>query len=148
MKHGYFGVGVERCKNAFNWGSLFRTANIFGASFIFTIGQRFREQASDTMRTERHLPLFTYKNIKEFNDNRPYNCKLIGVERYGSAHSLVNFIHPERCMYILGPEDGSLSRETISLCQDLVRIPGEVSLNLSVAGSIVLYDRIAKNGGL
>lgn len=32
-------------------------------------------------------------------------------------------------------------------CADVVQIPGEFSLNVSVAGSIVLYDRLLKNGG-
>ena len=38
-------------------------------------------------------------------------------------------------------------QEALEHCADVVQIPGEFSLNVSVAGSIVLYDRLLKNGG-
>lgn len=38
MKRGYFGIGVYHSKNADNIGTLWRSAAIFGADFIFTNG--------------------------------------------------------------------------------------------------------------
>ena len=54
--------------------------------------------------------------------------------------------HPERAVYLLGSETDGLSPEALEHCADVVQIPGEFSLNVSVAGSIVLYDRLLKNG--
>ena len=62
---GYFGIGVYHAKKDVNIGTLWRSAYIFGASFIFTIGRRFPKQASDTVKAFRHIPLFEYQTIEE-----------------------------------------------------------------------------------
>ncbi len=35
---GYFGIGIEGSSKPMNAGNLFRSANAFGASFVFTVG--------------------------------------------------------------------------------------------------------------
>jgi tRNA(Leu) C34 or U34 (ribose-2'-O)-methylase TrmL len=62
-----------------------------------------------------------------------------------AATDLVDFIHPERACYVFGPENGSLSAETIERCERSVRIPTNLSLSLGASVNIVLYDRLAKN---
>lgn len=42
MKRGYFGIGIYHTKNVLNVGTLWRSAHNFGASFIFTVGMRYR----------------------------------------------------------------------------------------------------------
>ena len=143
-KNGYFGIGCLNMKNSINYGTLFRTAQLMNADFIFLIGRRFKKQASDTMKSYRHIPLFEYKNFKDFNDHRPYDCKLIGIELSNNATLLSDFEHPKRACYLLGAEDNGLTNEAIDSCQEIVYLLGEMSLNVSVAGSIVLYDRIQK----
>ena len=44
---GYFGIGILNNKTKFNIGTLYRSAFIFGASFIYTIGRRYTGQHSD-----------------------------------------------------------------------------------------------------
>ena len=141
---GYYGIGVECMKNVTNYGTLFRTANIFGASFIFMIGKRFRKQSSDTLRSERHMPLFEYTSFDDFNAHRPYDCPLIGIEMHETAIPLDKFDHPQTAMYLLGAEDNGLTKNALSCCQNIIIIPVECSLNVAVAGSIVMYDRITK----
>ena len=70
---GYFGVGILHGKNVLNFGTLFRTAQILQADFLFTIGKRFERQASDTMKSWRHIPVFEYKNFDEFKEHLPYD---------------------------------------------------------------------------
>jgi len=142
--NGYFGIGCWNMKHDHNYGTLFRTAQVFGADFIFFIGTRFKKQASDTMQSWRHIPLFVYKDFPEFNANRPFGCRLIGIEMSDNATPLKDFEHPEQAAYLLGSEDIGLSHNVLNLCQDVVYLPGEKSLNVAVAGSIVLYDRITK----
>ena len=91
---GYFGIGCLNMKTAENYGTLFRTAQILGADFIFLIGSRFKRQASDTMKSWKHLPLFEYKDFKDFNNHRPYDCPLIGIELLENATPLSEFKHP------------------------------------------------------
>lgn len=141
---GYFGIGCLNMKTSMNYGTLFRTAQIFGADFIFLIGSRFKPQATDTMKSFRHIPTFVYTDFKDFNDHRPYGCRLIGIELIESATRLCDFNHPKQACYLLGAEDNGLTKQAIDHCEEIIYLPGERSLNVAVAGSIVLYDRITK----
>lgn len=143
-QHGYFGIGCLNMKTSMNYGTLFRTAQIMGADFIFLIGSRFKRQASDTMKSWRHLPLFEYDNFADFQKHRPYSCKLVGIELIESATPIGDFKHPKQACYLLGAEDNGLTKEAVEACQEIIYLPGERSLNVSIAGSIVLYDRITK----
>lgn len=138
---GYFGIGIENTKTAVNVGTLWRSAQIFGAAFLFTIGRRYVQQASDTLKSWRHMPLYTYDSFDTFYAQMPYDCQLIGVELDERASSLERFTHPQRCVYLLGAEDHGLSAEARRRCHRLVQLPGDHCLNVAVAGSIVLYHR-------
>ena len=76
----------------------------------------------------------------------PKGCKLVGVEITDDADDLPNFVHPIQAMYILGPEKGSLSPETIQKCDFIIKIPTKFSLNVAIAGAIVMYDRLKTIG--
>ena len=143
-QRGYFGIGVYHIKNELNIGTLWRSANIFGASFIYTIGKRYKAQSSDTMKTTKHIPIYHYVDFDDFYHHMPKDCRLVGVEIIENATDIINYIHPERSIYLLGAEDNGLPNEIINRCHDLIMIPGDYSLNVSVAGSIVIYDRLSK----
>ena len=115
-----------------------------GASFIFTIGKRYSKQASDTMQSYRHIPLYNYETFDDFCKSLPYDCQLIGIELDDKSIPIKDFKHPERCVYLLGAEDIGLSKEAISKCNKLIQLHGEYCMNVSVAGSIAMYDRIIK----
>lgn len=141
---GYFGIGIENTKTELNIGTLWRSAKILNASFIFTIGKRYKKQASDTLKAYRHIPFYQYDTFTEFYGMIPYDCKLIGVELDERANQINNFIHPERAIYLLGSEDNGISKEALGKCHAIVQLPGEYCLNVAVAGSIVMYDRFIK----
>jgi len=145
MARGYFGIGLANMKTEVNYGTLFRSANCFGADFIFMVGRRFKRQSSDTMRSERHIPLFEFSNWGAFFGSIPLSCQPIAIEITEDAKSLCEFSHPERAIYILGPEDGTLSDDVLRRCVVTLQIPTSHCLNLAVAGSIVMYDRISKS---
>ncbi|MFH7439550.1 TrmH family RNA methyltransferase, partial [Pseudomonas syringae pv. tagetis] len=52
--------------------------------------------------------------------------------------------HPDRALYIFGPEDGSLDQEIPDWCEDVVYIPTEGCMNLAATVNVVLYHRMAK----
>lgn len=141
---GYFGIGILNGKTQVNYGTLFRTAQIWNAAFVFTIGRRYKIQCSDTMKSFRHVPTYNFADFGQFNKNRSYDCRLIGIEILPDSIPLSRFVHPERACYLLGAEDSGLTKEAIEKCQAIVSIPGDRCLNVAVAGSIVLYDRITK----
>lgn len=127
-----------------NIGTLWRSATIFGASFIFTIGKRYKRQSSDVLKSYRHIPLFHYDTFDDFYKGLPYDCQLIGVELDDKAVPIKSFTHPQRCVYLLGAEDNGLTREAIDKCHKIIQLPGCFCLNVSTAGGIVMYDRTNK----
>lgn len=139
---GYCGIGIYGTKTASNVGTLWRSAGLMGASFIFTIGHRYPKQASDTIKAWKHIPLYQYDSFDEFQV--PKECDLIGVEQVVRSKPLPSFVHPERAVYLLGAEDTGLPAEVVGRCRSVVEIPSERCLNVAVAGSIVLYDRRTK----
>jgi tRNA G18 (ribose-2'-O)-methylase SpoU len=44
-------------------------------------------------------------------------------------------------VYLLGAEDHGMTKKAMEKCHHLVKFKSEKSLNVSVAGSIILYDR-------
>jgi tRNA G18 (ribose-2'-O)-methylase SpoU len=143
---GYFGIGIEHAKTEYNIGTLWRSAQIMGAAFIFTINNRYKKQSSDTMKTFRSIPLVHYKDFADFYEHMPFDCRLIGVELDERAVEIKIFQHPERCIYLLGAEDHGLTKEALNKCHMIVQLPGKFCMNVSVAGSVTMYDRITKRG--
>ena len=88
-------------------------------------------------------PLFEYESFGQFYSSLPKDARLVGIELDERSVPLAGYRHPERAV----SETDGLSPEALEHCADVVQIPGEFSLNVSVAGSIVLYDRLLKNGG-
>ena len=137
----FFGIGIQNGKTPENLGVLWRTAQNLGASFIFTIGKRYANQTCDTHNSVKSLPYYHYKNFDSFFEHLPKGVRIVGVEKTEEAENLEDFKHPKRCIYLLGAEDNGLTLEAIERSHFLVQFNSEYSLNVAVAGSIVLYDR-------
>lgn len=143
-RRGYAGIGLERPKDPLNIGSVLRAAGCFEAALVATAGGRYgdyREQPTDTSKVSRHLPLL---EVETLPDALPHDCVPVAVELTPDADPLPGYTHPERAFYLFGPEDGSLSEETIAWCRDVVCIPSNGCLNLAASVHVVLYDRLSK----
>lgn len=140
---GFFAIGILHNRTPANLGTLWRSAQMYDAAFIFTVGARYRRQASDTPKTPRHKPLFHFRDLDDLVEHLPDACPLVGIELHRDAHMLAAYRHPERACYLLGAEDHGLTNEAIERCHELVQIEGPKpqSLNVSVAGSLVMHDR-------
>jgi tRNA G18 (ribose-2'-O)-methylase SpoU len=139
---GYFGLALYKPKKAANWGSLVRTANLMDCSFIAVIGGRYPIQPGDTLKTHKHVPVFQYETFEEFNKQcRPMDCSLVGIELTDGAKDLKDFVHPQRAIYMLGAEDSGIPQNVLDQCDQIVKLKGRYSMNVAVAGSIVLYHR-------
>ena len=144
---GYFGIGAEGVSKSANIGALLRTAHAFGASFCFSIGAGWDARAgrqSDTSDAPGSMPFWRHHTLAELN--LPRGCALVGVELLENAADLPSFRHPLRAAYVLGPERDGLSPEMLAACTHVVRIPTRFALNLSVAGALVMYDRLIQHG--
>tara|TARA_B110000285_G_C14755195_1_gene437042 strand:- start:26 stop:505 length:480 start_codon:yes stop_codon:yes gene_type:complete len=141
---GYHAIGIFRGKTHHNMGTLWRSAYILGASYIFTVDGKYKKQSSDVLRTWSRIPLFSYKTFEDLLTNIPFDCRLVGVEIDDRAEMLHDFEHPKRAIYLLGAEDTGLPEFVKEKCHFLIKLPGNSSLNVGVTGSIVLHDRVAK----
>lgn len=143
ITRGFFEIGIIQGKNNDNLGTLWRSANIMGASGIFTIGARYpKRHQTDTMNTPNHIPLREYDTFESFIRVLPRGVQVIGVELNDKAESLITFKHPQQAIYILGAEDKGIPEECLKKCDSVIKIPfNKNSFNVAVTGSIVLYDR-------
>jgi tRNA G18 (ribose-2'-O)-methylase SpoU len=139
---GYFGIGADGISKAMNLGNLMRIAHAFGASFFFTVGGRARvaDAQSDTSDASGHVPLYQFRSPEQLV--LPQRCVLVGVEITDDAIDLPSFKHPSRAAYVFGSERMSLSKAVLERCAFVVRIPTRFSINVGMAGAIVMYDRL------
>lgn len=144
LEQGFFAIGIQNGKTPENLGVLWRSAQNLGASFIFTIGNRYSKQACDTHKAVGAMPYFHYDTFDDFYAHLPKSALLIGVELTEDAEPLETFKHPRRGVYLLGAEDHGLSNQAIEKSHKLIKFSSALSLNVSVAGSIVMYDRNTK----
>jgi tRNA G18 (ribose-2'-O)-methylase SpoU len=144
---GYFGIGVEGVTKAMNVGTLFRTAHAFDASFVFTLRAQYNARvgaSSDTSDTPRSVPTYHFADLDALR--LPLGCRLVGIEIAPDAIELPSFRHPRQAAYVLGSEREGLSPELQAMCSYIIRIPMRFSINLGIAGALVMYDRLISLG--
>lgn len=145
---GYFGIGAEGISKPMNLGALMRTAHAFGASFVFSVDAESKiRQAykSDTSKSAGHVPYYAWNSVEEMA--LPQGCRLVGIELTEDAVELPRFRHPLAAAYVLGREKGDLTARMLDRCHHVVKIPTKFCINVSLAGALVMYDRVISLGG-
>jgi tRNA G18 (ribose-2'-O)-methylase SpoU len=130
-----------------NVGSLVRTAHAVAAEEVILVGERDwnveAARTADLYTSIRMLPDATA--FRDYLADQRWN--LVAVELDDRAVNLFEAKYPDRPCFLLGAELGGVPRELLDEAAAVVQIPqwGLVpSLNLAVAGSIVLYDYLGK----
>jgi tRNA(Leu) C34 or U34 (ribose-2'-O)-methylase TrmL len=136
-------------KYAHNIGSVVRAAAAFDAEKVLWTGDRVNfEQPNGKLRLPREERLREYANVEWKQRNRPFDYfegfTPVAVELKEGAEYLPDFVHPEKAVYVFGPEDGGIQRVDYLQCHRFVRIPSRHCLNLAAAVNLVLYDRLVK----
>lgn len=141
MTRGYAAIGLFQPKTAVNVGAALRAAGCYGAAMVATTGARYHRGPTDTMKVYRHLPLLQVDDLRSVI---PFDCVPVAVDLIEGAQSLDDYKHPERAFYIFGPEDGTLGKNILSWCRDVVYVPTVGCMNLAATVNVVLYDRASK----
>ena len=130
-----------------NVGSLVRTAHAVAAEEVVLVGEREwnveAARTSELFTTITQLP--TVEAFRHHISTAGWN--LVAVELDDRAVSLFEAEYPARPCFLLGAELGGIPEELLEAAGLVVQIPqwGLVpSLNLAVAGSVVLYDYLGK----
>jgi len=152
------GILLVDPKYDYNVGAVVRACAVFGAGVCLWTGTRVLPGGPAGLPKKYRLPreerLKGYAQV--FKDQVTDSAAELYCEESGltpvavevreNAEPLDVFIHPERALYVFGPEDGTLGRHWLRLCHRFIRIPSAIRspLNLAAAANVVLYDRFAK----
>lgn len=142
MSRGFFEIGIWHPKSSENVGTLWRSAYQLGASGVFTVGARYRRQASDTVKTDRQIPMRHFSDIDDLLRTLPRGAPLVAVEMGGKP--LTTFKHPPCAIYLLGAEDHGIAPDVLARCHHMVSLEAArtASYNVAIAGALVMYDRV------
>jgi tRNA G18 (ribose-2'-O)-methylase SpoU len=145
MSRGFFAIGIERCKTGQNIGTLWRSAYLYEADLLFTIGVRYNPSkdvgCADSFKSHRSIPLMHFPDAAALITSLPRDTPLIGVELDPRGTRIDKFKHPERACYVLGAEDHGLTKDMMERCHRFVQLPGKFSMNVASAGTVVMHDR-------
>ncbi len=148
-------LALYNIRSVHNVGSLFRTAESVGAKAVHLIGytpapeDRFGRMRADMHKSalgaEELVPWHVWKDEEEFFAHmRSEGSRTIAVEQ--SSESVIYTkleLFPISHVYILGNETEGLPISVIEkadACIELPMLGKKESLNVAVAGGIVLYD--------
>lgn len=134
-------------KYVVNVASMVRNCACFGIEYLILTGERLQlPTGRKGDRFPRQERLREFRTVKVVQDDWPMilfreDVVPIGVELTPTSMPSPLLDHPENGVYILGPEDGSISAGWRAICHHIIKIPTLHCLNLAVAGGIVLAER-------
>ncbi len=145
MKKINVSLGLTKPKSPANVGAVMRAAGCYGVDAVFYTGERYDRAVklnTDTKAVSSRIPLTAARNLQGCI---PEGMKIVCIELVEGATPLPEYQHPDRAMYIFGPEDGTISQEVIDNADGVVYIPTLGYMNLAATVNVVLYDRLAKS---
>jgi tRNA(Leu) C34 or U34 (ribose-2'-O)-methylase TrmL len=142
-------VALINPKYPHNVGAAVRAASCFSVPQVWFTGNRvqfFNGPGKRKARLPREERMRGYREVDicqgdHFFEAFPRGVTPVAVDLLPGAESLIDFDHPERAVYVFGPEDGGLGRMHLGLCHRFVRIPMRHCANLASAVYMVLMDR-------
>ncbi len=142
-----FAVAACDISKEHNVGTLVRTAHAAAAREVILTGERdWNAYAARTAELfTRVIHLSCEEALLAYLRQEGY--AVVAVELDPRSVTLFEAIYPPRPCFVLGAELGGLSQAFLDAADLIVQIPqwGLVpSLNLAVAGSLVIYDHLAK----
>ena len=127
-----------------------RAAGCYEVDQVLYTGRRYDRAAkltTDTKKVRIDIPL---QNIESLG----FDCmtqafdeetKIVCVDLVKGATPLPSFEHPEKALYIFGPEDNTISQAVIDKADHVVFVPTVGCMNLAASVNVLLYDRLAKS---
>ena len=139
-------TALEKVRSPGNFGTLIRTSEAIAGGGFILIGKSIDPYDPNVIRSS--MGSFFYQKLIRTNYNslchwiKGHNCTVVGASPEGKV-DFHRFQYPAKTILFLGEERKGLSQRQQNLCQHLIRIPmvGQAdSLNLAVAGSLLLYE--------
>jgi tRNA G18 (ribose-2'-O)-methylase SpoU len=150
-----FAIAAWEISKEHNVGTLVRTAHAAAASEVILLGERdWNIEAARTADLYTEIVQLQADPTAFLAHLEARRWDLVAVELAEDSTNLFEAVYPGRPCFLLGAELGGIPAELVDDAALVVQIPqwGLVPcLNLAVAGSIVVYDHLAKShrsGGL
>lgn len=140
-------IGLHNPKSPTNVGAVMRAAGCYNATQVRYTGTRYNRAAkfqTDTQNSQERIELVEMETL---TTNLEQDIEIVCVELVVGAVALPHFKHPEKAIYLFGPEDGSLPQEVVDQAHHVVYIPTHGCMNLAATVNVVMYDRLAKTLG-
>jgi tRNA(Leu) C34 or U34 (ribose-2'-O)-methylase TrmL len=143
-------IGLINPKSPTNVGAVMRAAGCYGIDGVLYTGNRYDRAIklnTDTQNISDTIPLRGVTDLLETlsDDYADNDIKVVCIDLIEGATPLPNFIHPEKALYIFGPEDGTIKQSIVNQADAVVYIPTSGCMNLAATVNVVLYDRLAKS---
>lgn len=132
-----------------NVGMVVRLTSCYGLRQVWFTGERVSLNPMRGKRLPREERMKGYKEVQVCHEpdffDRFADAVPVAVEVRARSEPLHLFEHPEKALYVFGPEDGSIPKALLAHCHRFVVIPTRHCLNLATAVATVLWDREYKN---
>jgi len=142
-----FAIAVWEITKEHNLGSLVRTAHAAAAAEVLLVGG-LEWDTKPACTSDLYTSVVQLPDISAFSSHiRGRGYSLVAIELHDRAVNLFEAEYPIRPCFLLGTERGGIPEEVVDQADRVVQIPqwGLVpSLNMAIAGSIVVYDYLAK----
>ncbi|OEF24229.1 RNA methyltransferase [Vibrio rumoiensis] len=144
----YVTIGLTNPKSPSNVGAVMRASGCYRVDAVRYTGVRYDKAAkfhTDTKSVARHIPL---DRVDDMLVGLEPETKIVCVELAEGAIPLPEFQHPEKALYVFGPEDGSIEQSVVSKADAVVYVPTVGCMNLAATVNVLLYDRLAKTSNV
>lgn len=162
-------IGLTNPKSPSNVGAVMRAAGCYSVNEVYYTGKRYAQAAkysgdklnTDTKNARQSISLCgveqltdiisqnlwhnTTENSVSLAHDQNNELKIVCVDLVEGAIPLPLFKHPEKALYIFGPEDGTISQKVIDQADSVVYVPTKGCMNLAATVNVLLYDRLAKS---
>lgn len=138
-------IGLTNPKSATNVGAIMRAAGCFSVDAVLYTGTRYDRSVklnTDTKKIAASTPLTKVESLLEQTTD---DMQVICIELVEGATPLPTFKHPDKALYIFGPEDGTIKQSVIDQADAVIYIPTTGCMNLAATVNVLLYDRLAKS---
>lgn len=145
MKNTHVTIGLSNPKSPTNVGAVMRAAGCYQVDAVRYTGKRYDRAAkfqTDTKKVANKIPL---TSVESLLDDLPDDLEIVCVELAEGATPLPRFKHPEKALYVFGPEDGSITQQVADCADHVVYVPTVGCMNLAATVNVLLYDRLAKS---
>lgn len=145
-----FIVGLENISGDFNKSTIIRSSNAFLAKESWIIGNK-RWDRRGAVGTHNYIHLKYSPSLDDIYLNQPHirDMRWVAVDNVPGATPITQYEWKSDTFMIFGEESRGISPMALGMADDVVMIPqlGSVrSLNVGVAGGIIMYDYASKLG--